>query len=130
MLSDNIKPFPALLGDIVDQMGHLIGTEIRLAQAELSEKIEEARRGVAFLIAAGVVMIPAIVMLLLALAQWLVQIGVAAPASYLMSASIGGVLSILLLVSGLSRLNLKRLKLKKTVHQINQDIAAARNLAR
>ena len=130
MLSTDSKSISALFGDVVDQLGHLVATEVRLAQAELSQKIDEAGRGAAFLVAAGVLMIPAVVMVLIALALWLSQIGIAAPLSYLISAAVGAALSMAFLATGLGRLNPKRLKLKSTMHQIDQDVAAARNLAK
>ena len=130
MLSTDSKSISALFGDVVDQLGHLIATEVRLAQAELSQKIEQAGRGAALLVAASVLMIPAVVMLLIALALWLSEMGIAAPLSYLISAAVGGALSTAFLVTGLGRLNPKRLKLKRTMQQINQDVAAARNLAK
>jgi CBS domain containing-hemolysin-like protein len=127
MLSTDSKSITALFGDVVDQLGHLVATEVRLAQAELSKRIEEAGKGVAFVVIAGVLIIPAVVMVLLALAAWLSQVGIAAPLSYLMSALVGFALSAAFLVTGLGRLNPKRLKLKNTIQQINQDVAAARN---
>lgn len=130
MLSTDSKSISALFGDVVDQLGHLIATEVRLAQAELCQKIDDAGRGAAFLAVAGVLMIPAVVMVLLALAAWLSQMGIAAPLSYLISAVVGGALSAAFLVTGLGRLNPKRLKLKNTVQQLSQDIAAARNLSK
>ncbi len=130
MLSTDSKSISALFGDVVDQLGHLVATEVRLAQAELSKKIDEAGRGAAFLVVAGVLMIPAVVMVLLALAAWLSQMGIAAPLSYLMSAVVGGASGAAFLVTGLSRLNPRRLKLKNTIQQLKQDVAAARNLAK
>jgi hypothetical protein len=130
MLSTDSKSISTLFGDVVDQLGHLVATEVRLAQAELSRKIDEAGKGAAYLVVAGVLIIPAVVMVLIALALWLSQIGLAAPLSYLISAALGGALGMAFLVTGLGRLNPKRLKLKSTIHQINQDAAAVRNLAR
>jgi hypothetical protein len=130
MLSTDSKSISALFGDVVDQLGHLIATEVRLAQAELSRKVDEVGRGAAFLVAAGVLMIPAVVMLLIALALWLSQMGIATSLSYLISAAVGGALSMVFLFTGLGRLNPKRLKLKSTMQQINQDVAAARKLAK
>ncbi|MBA2589008.1 MAG: phage holin family protein [Alphaproteobacteria bacterium] len=130
MLPTDSKSISALFGDVVDQLGHLVVTEVRLAQAELSKKIDEAGRGAALLVVAGVLMIPAVAMVLLALATWLSQMGISEPLSYLISAVVGGALSAAFLVTGLGRLNPKRLKLKNTMQQLSQDVAAARNLAK
>jgi hypothetical protein len=130
MLSTESKSLSTLFGDVVDRMGHLVATEVRLAQAELSRKVGEAGRGAAFLVVAGVFLIPAVVMLLMALALWLSQIGIAASLSYLISAAVGGALGMAFLFTGLDRLKPKKLKLESTMQQINQDVAAARNLAK
>ena len=130
MLANDTKSIPGLFGEVAQQFGHLVGTEVRLAQAEFSEKVDEAVKGAAYVAVAAVVMIPALVMLLMALAMGLAETGMAPAISYLVAAAVGAALSIILLVSGLSRLKAKNLKLKKTMQQIHQDIAVARNLAR
>jgi hypothetical protein len=130
MLAPDTKSIASLFGDVFEQLGSLVGTEARLAQAEISEKIEEASLGVAYAAAAAVLIIPALVMLLLALALWFTQMGVAPVLSYLGAAAIGGLLSVVLGFIGLNRLNPKRLKLSKTKLQIDLDIAAARKLAK
>ena len=128
MSSQDTKSIPDLFGEVVGQLGHLLETEVRLAQAELSEKIDEAATGVSFVIAAGVFIIPSVVLGLIAFAIWLSQMGIAPALSYLVSAVIGGALGITLLSTGLSRLKLKRLKMKRTMEQFSQDISVARKL--
>ena len=130
MLTKDDKSIPTLFADVVDHLGHLVRTEVRLAQAELSQKIQEAGRGVAYLVVSAVLMIPVIVMLLDALALWLSQQGLALPLAYLVSGLVGAVLSIIFASIGLGRLKLKRLKPEETIEQISQDVATARTLAR
>jgi uncharacterized membrane protein YqjE len=130
MLASNTKSISGLFGDVVEQFGQLVRTEVRLAQAEFSEKLDEAVKGAAYMAAAGLVMIPVLVMLLMALAIGLAQMGMQPAISYLVAAAVGAVISGILLMSGLSRLKTRNLKLKKTMHQIHQDLAAARTLAK
>jgi hypothetical protein len=130
MQSQDTKSIPALFGDVVGQFGSLVGSELRLAQAELSQKVIEASRGLAYVVAAGVLMIPAAVMLLLTLAIWLVQMGMSPVLAHLTAGAIGAALSVVLGISGLNRLKLKNLKLTNTTEQMDQDLAAARELAK
>ena len=130
MLASNTKSISELFGDVVEQFGQLVRTEVRLAQAEFSEKLDEAVKGAAYMAAAGLVMIPVLVMLLMALAIGLTQMGMQPAISYLVAAAVGAAISGILLMSGLSRLKARNLKLKKTMQQIHQDLAAARTLAK
>lgn len=130
MQPKDTQPVRALFGETVEQLGMLIGSELRLAQAELSEKIAEAGRGAAYIAAAGVLMIPAAVMLLVTLSLWLEQIGMSAVLSHLIAAAIGAALSLVFGAIGLSRLKPKHFKLKHTVRQLAQDLAVARDLAK
>jgi membrane associated rhomboid family serine protease len=130
MLASNTKSISGLFGDVVEQFGQLVRTEVRLAQAEFSERLDEAVKGAAYMAAAGLVMIPVLVMLLMALAIGLTQMGMQPAISYLIAAAVGGAISGILLMSGLSRLKARNLKLKKTMQQIHQDLAAARTLAK
>ena len=128
MLTRDMKAIPDLFGDVAHQLGHLIGTEVRLAAAETAEKVAEVGRGVAYLALAGMVIIPAIVMLLLALAAWLSEMGVAPALSYLAAAAVGVGLGMLFLFSGLNHLKAKNLKLTKTSKQLDKDVAAAKEI--
>jgi hypothetical protein len=128
MLTRDMKAIPDLFGDVAHQLGHLIGTEVRLAAAETAEKVAEAGKGAAYLAIAGMVIMPGIVMLLLALAAWLNQMGIAPAPSYLAAAGVGVGLGMLFLFSGLKRLKPKNLKLTKTTQQLDKDVAAAKEI--
>jgi hypothetical protein len=128
MLTRDMKAIPDLFGDVAHQLGHLIGTEVRLAAAETAEKVAEVAKGATYLAVAGMVIVPAIVMLLLALATWLTEMGVAPALSYLAAAAAGGGLGMLFLFSGLNRLKAKNLKLTKTSQQLDKDMAAAKEI--
>ena len=130
MKLEEIKPIPKLIGDIADQFGRLVRSETRLAQAELAEKIAEAVRGVTYIALAGVLIIPATVLLLITLAMWLHERGMPIVLAYLSAAAAGIVLSALFGAIGLSRLKAKHFRLTHTVAQVEKDVAAARSLAK
>ena len=129
-LSNDVRSIPALFGDAIEQLGKLVHNEVELARAEISEKVTQAGIGVAYVAAAGVLMIPVLVVLLIALALWLNQIGLSPVASHLLAAAIGAVVSVLLGLVGLNRLKPEKLTPTVTIQQVERDVAAAKELAK
>ena len=130
MQSNPTKSIPSLFGEAIEQLGHHLADEVQLAKTEISEKLARAERGALYVAAAAVLMVPALVVLLLTLALWLTEMGLSPVISHLSAAALGGLISVVLGVTGLNRLNAKTLKPNRTIHQIDQDIVAARNLAK
>jgi hypothetical protein len=129
-LSDNVRSIPALFGDAIEQLGKLVSNEVQLARAELSQKVAQAAMGVAYVAAAGVLMIPVLVVLLLALALWLVEMGFSPIVSHLIAAAVGAAVSVIVGLVGLNRLKPEKLTPTVTIQQIERDVAAAKELAR
>jgi hypothetical protein len=130
MHSNPSDSIPSLFGAAMEQLGRHLGTEVQLAKAEMSEKLARAEQGAVFLGIAAVLMIPALVVLLLTLALWLTEIGVPPVLSHLSAAAVGVLISVILGFTGINRLNAKNLKPNRTIHQIDQDVAVARNLVK
>jgi len=83
------------------------------------------------LIGAGaVLLIPALVMALLAVAAALKQSGFSDPVSYLLTAGIAVLLSAVLILIGLKRLSGDALKPLVTLDQIERDKSAAKEMVR
>lgn len=129
-LSDDLRSIPALFGDAIDQLAKLVSNEIRLARAEISEKAQVAATGVTYLAGTGILMIPGLVLLLLALAAWLVDQGMSQAAGYGVVGGIAIVLSLALAFAGLSKLKAKTLAPSVTIRQVESDIAAAKEVTR
>ena len=129
-LSDNVRSIPALFGDAIEQLGKLVSNEVQLARAEISQKVAQAAMGVAYVAAASVLMIPVLVVLLLALALWLVEMGFSPIVSHLIAAAVGAAVSVILGLVGLNRLKPEKLTPTVTIQQIERDVAAAKELAR
>ena len=129
-LSNDVRSIPALFGDAIEQLGKLVHNEVQLARAEISEKVAQAGTGVAYVAAAGVVMIPVLVVLLIALALWLNQKGLSPVMSHLLAAAIGAGVSIVLGLVGLNRLKPEKLTPTVTIRQVERDVAAAKELAK
>jgi len=129
-LSDDFNAIPKLFSDAVEQLGKLVQNEAQLARAELAEKITQAGVGAAYLAGAAILCIPVLVVLLIALAIWLTQLGLSPVLAHVASALFGAVISGVLAVMGLSYLKAENLKPKVTLQQVRRDVTTAKELAR
>jgi hypothetical protein len=119
-----------LFGDSLAELAKLIQNEVDLARAELRDKIDIAG-GAAKLIAAGAVLfIPALVLILFAIASALIQVGLSAPLAYLCTGLAAALLAGGLIWAGMSRLSAGALTPSATLDEIRRDQAVARELMR
>lgn len=128
--NSDLRTITTLLGDALSQFSKLFQNEVDLAKAEVGEKVQQVGAAAGFLAGATVLVIPAILMALFALASALVQGGWSEPVAYLVSALIAAVLAGLLLAIGMQRLRPENLKPLETMHQLERDKAAAKGFVR
>jgi len=129
-LRTDARSISRLLGDAFEQLSQLVQTEIRLARAELADKAVQAGMGVGLLAGGLVFMIPALVLVLIALALFLTGFGLSPPAAHLIAGLAGAAISGVLIMVGLGRLKPSSLTPDTTIRQVQKDIAAAREIAR
>jgi uncharacterized membrane protein YgcG len=129
-LSNDVYSIPALFGDAIERLGKLVHNEVQLARAEISEKVAQAGMGVTYVAAAGVLMIPVLVVLLITLALWLNDMGLSLVISHLIAAASAAVVSVILGVVGLNRFKPEKLTPTVTIQQVERDVAAAKELAK
>jgi hypothetical protein len=129
-LSNDLNAIPRLFGDAVEQLGKLVQNEVQLARAELSQKVTQASIGAAYIVGAAILGIPVLVVLLIALALWLNQLGLSPAVAHLAAAACGAVVSAILAMVGMSRLKPENLKPKVTMQQVERDVATAKELTR
>ena len=129
-LSSDPRSIPELFGDAIEQLGKLVQNEVQLARAEISEKAAQAGMGAAYVAAAAVLCIPVLVLLLMAFALWLVQMGFSPVVSHLMAAAVGALLSVVLGLVGLNRLKPENLTPNVTLRQVKRDVAAAKEMVK
>ena len=115
-----------LVRDAVDQFTKLIHNELAIARAELGQKATEAAMGAGLMLGGALLLIPAIVLLLMALAAWLVEIGLSASVSNLIAGVIGLLVSGVLAWIGKAKLSPEHLKPKHTIREVERDLAAAK----
>ena len=130
MASASNRSIPDLLGDAVNQLAKLIGNEFALARAELADKAAQVARASALIGAGAVLMIPALVVLLFAIAAALMHAGISDPVAYLLTAVGAMAISGILIWVGISRLSGDALTPKVTIEQLERDKMAAKEMVR
>jgi Putative Actinobacterial Holin-X, holin superfamily III len=128
-LQDN-RPITELVSDAVGQLAKLVGNEFELARAELSDKASQAGRAAAMIGAGAVILIPALVLLLFAVAAALIRAGLSDPVAYLLTGVGAAVVSAVLIAVGLNRLSGDALKPSVTLDQVQRDKLAAKEMVR
>ena len=116
----------SLLTEAFSQLSALLRSEVNLVQAEMTAKAKAAAVGVGLIAGAALVVLPAVVLLLIALAALLTDIGVPEPLSDLIAAIVGFAVSGSLAAVGLRRLRADTLAPTRTIVQLQRDASAAK----
>lgn len=121
------RTVPEIITDLLKEFASLFRSEIRLARAEVSDKI--ALLGVAFalMVAGAVFVMAALVLLLQAGVAVLVEQGFGPAAATLIVAGSAVALGLLLIWAGISQLRVRNLVPTRTVEQLQRDAAIARD---
>jgi len=127
-MSPDPRSLGRLLSDAVTQFSRLVGSELRVAKAEASEKATQAATAVGLLVGAGVLLIPAFILALMALAAWLTELGLRASLAHLIAAAAGLGISAALGLIGKSRLSIESLTPRQIAREVERDIAAAKRI--
>ena len=115
-----------LVSELFSRLSTLIRGEVALAQAEVAAKVRGAAIGVGLIAGAALVVIAALVLLLVALAAALSNAGLSEPLSDLISAIVGFLVSGLLVFSGIRLLRADTLAPKRTLVQLQKDVATTK----
>jgi hypothetical protein len=118
----------SLIGDAIKQSTALFSTEIQLVRLEATEKLVGALVAVASIGAAAVFMIVALIFLLQALVEFLVEIGWA---PFVASLAIGGgigILALIAMVVAARSLSSARLKPQRTLRQVRETTDAVKEI--
>jgi uncharacterized membrane protein YqjE len=126
MPANDTRPVSELFADALSQFSKLIRSELQLARAEISLKVGQTMMAVALLAGAAIFLIATLVLLLMALAVWLIEIGMRPSVSHLIAGGAGLLLVAILGGMGVNRLKTTSLVPNRTLDQLHQDAAAAR----
>ncbi len=129
-LSDDLNSIQRLAGDTVEQFGKLVQHEANLARAELAQKIKQAGIGVGYIAAAGILCVPVLMMLLLAFALWLTQMGLSPVTAHLAAAGAGAICCGIFALIGFRALAPEHLRPKATLQQLKRDVETVKGFAK
>jgi hypothetical protein len=130
-LPNDIQAIPRLLGSAVEQLAKLVQNEANLARAELGQKFGQAKLGVAYLAGATIFAIPALGIMLVALALWMAAaFHLSPPAAHLIAGALAAAVALALGMTGLSYLKTENLTPSVTLREVERDIQTAKELAR
>lgn len=124
------RRFPDLLGDVMTHTTSLFRSEVRLARAEVNEKISQATSGATLALIGAVLLMPALVILMSAGVAALVDTGMSDAFAALI---VGGgvlVLGAILLLVGINRLKADNLSPRATISQLRNDASLAKDQVR
>jgi hypothetical protein len=115
------SPLPRALSDVVADVSDLLQKELRLARAEIGEKLSnKLRAGTWMLIAAAVALI-AFLMLIEGLALWIATFGISLYASHWIIGAALALISVLAYFAGRADAR-ESLAPERTIHQVNRDM--------
>lgn len=120
------KPVSELISDALHQFSRLVRNEVALARAEVTDKAKQVARGGAMIGIGAAVALPALFILMMALAALLHELGLAWSLSYLITAVVGFVVAGILAMLGLNRLRAEALIPNRTINQLHRDAATMR----
>jgi hypothetical protein len=124
------RSLPDIFADILGQATTLLRKEGQLARAEMAEKISQAAVGLGLIVFGAVLLIPALVILLDAAVAALVRNGILEHWSALIVGGSALTLGLILALVGASRLKARRLMPSRTIEQLQQDAAVAKQQMR
>jgi hypothetical protein len=130
MTATNERSVSQLIGDSLSEFSKLIQNEVDLARAELKEKLGLVGGAIGFIAAGSILLIPSLVLLLFALASWLIILGLATPLAYLATGLGAAIVALVLVVIGAGRLSGDALKPTATLSEIDRDKKLAKELMR
>jgi len=130
MNSASNRSIPDLVSDAFAQLAKLLGNEIELAKAETMDKLAQVGRAGAMIGAGAVIMIPALVMLLFAVAAGLMHAGLSDPVAYLITGLGAAAISGGLIALGIKRLSADTLRPSMTLDQVQRDKIAVKEMVR
>jgi hypothetical protein len=124
------RSLPELLSTLVTEMSTLFRQEIRLAKTETTENIGKAAGALGMLAAAGVILLPGLVILLQAAAALLVANGMEPPSALLVVSLITIAIGGSLLFVAMGRLKASSFMPDRTMEQVRRDATVVKEQVR
>jgi putative superfamily III holin-X len=123
MTTDRLKasPLPRALSDVVADVADLVQKELRLARAEIGEKLSNKLRAGAWMLTAAATALIAFLMLIEGVALWISTFGISLYASHWLIGAALAVMSALAYLAGRADAQ-EGLAPERTIQQVNRDM--------
>ena len=125
-MAETTRPLASVATRVISDLAYLVQTEIRMARAEIAEKLGRAGKGGALLGAALVLLLPGIFVLLLDAARWLEIAGLRQEWALLLVGGVAAVTGIILALAGTSSIKASAPIPDRTIAQVRADISVAK----
>jgi hypothetical protein len=127
---DASRPLTSVLTAMVSEVAYLLQTEIRLARAELSEKLSNAANGGAMIGAAAILLLAGLFILLLAAVRWLEIAGLPDQWGLLLVGGAVVAIGLGLVLAGARNFKGSALMPHRTIEQVRADFLIAKEKAK
>jgi hypothetical protein len=115
------SPLPRALSDVVVDVADLVQKEMRLARAEIGEKLSNKLRAGTWMLVAAAMALSAFLMLIEGLALWIATFGISLFASHWIVGAALALMSALAYFAGRADAR-ESLAPERTIHQVNRDM--------
>jgi hypothetical protein len=121
------RSIPGLFSSLINQLTNLVRTETELARAEISEGISRMGTALALVVGGAVLLIPALVILLSAAVNALIENGMSGSLAALLVGGVVLLVGVVLVIVGIKSLKPNRLIPSRTLGQLSRDADVAKN---
>jgi uncharacterized membrane protein YqjE len=128
-IRDSARPLASTVTEVVSEIAHLLQTEVRLARAEIGEKLASAANGGMLVGMAAVLSLAGLIVLLLAAVKWLDLAGLPQEWGLPLVGGIAVIIGIALALVGANRFRAPALTPDRTISQLRADISVAKEHA-
>jgi Putative Actinobacterial Holin-X, holin superfamily III len=123
------SPLPRALSDVVVDVADLVQKEMRLARAEIAEKLSNKLRAGAWMLISAAMALGAFLMLIEGLALWISTFGTSLYASHWIIGVALALMSALAYFAGRAGAR-ESLAPERTIHQVNRDMTETKERLR
>ena len=128
-VKDSARPLASTVTDVVSDIEHLVQTEVRLARAEVGEKLAGAANGGMLVGAAAALFLAGLIVLLLAAVKWLEIAGLSQEWGLLLVGGVAVIIGVALALVGANRFRAPALTPDRTISQDRADISVVKEHA-
>ena len=121
------RPITSLLTHVVSEVAYLLQTEIRLAKAELSEKVSNAATGAGLVGGGAVLLLAGLIVLLFGVAQWLAIAGMPVQWAFMLVGFVVLAVGAGFAMYGLRSFKSSELMPNRTIEQVRADFSVVKD---